>query len=64
MHMHAKYQVAIFNIAKVRAMLKFSDGRTDRLTDNSKTICHPTGGIKNCILNLFIGVIGVSTVLE
>jgi len=27
--MHAKYQVAIFNIAKVRAMLKFSDGQTD-----------------------------------
>jgi hypothetical protein len=33
MHMHAKYQVAIFNIAKVRAMLKFSDGRTDRQAD-------------------------------
>ena len=47
-HMHAKYQVAIFIIAKVIANVKVF-GRThrltDRLTDSSTAICHPTGGI-------------------
>jgi len=46
-HMHDKYQVAIFNIAKVMANVNFfSDGRTDWHTDSSTAICHPTGGIK------------------
>jgi len=47
--MHAIYQVAIFNIAKVMSNVKVF-GRTDRLTDgltdSSTAICHPTGGIK------------------
>ena len=51
--MHAKYQVAIINIAKVMTNVKVfgrtngrTDGRTDRLMDSSTAICHPTGGIK------------------
>jgi len=43
--MHAKYQVAIFNIAKAMANVKVFR-QTDRLTDISTAICHSTGGIK------------------
>jgi len=48
-HMHAKYQVAIFNIAKVMTNVRVfrqTHRRTDRQTDSSTAICHPTGGIK------------------
>jgi len=48
-HMHTKYQVAIFNIAKVMTNVKVfgrTHRRTDRRTDSSTAICHPTGSIK------------------
>jgi len=50
-HMHAKYQVAIFNVAKLMANVNFfSDRRTDWhpdwLTDSSTAICHPSRGIQ------------------
>ena len=51
--MHAKYQVAIFNIAKVIANVTVganrpTDQQTDQQTDRAKTICPPvyTGGHK------------------
>jgi hypothetical protein len=40
--MHAKYQVAIFNIAKVIANVKVGVNRsTNQPTDRTKTICPP-----------------------
>jgi hypothetical protein len=50
-HMHAKYQVAIFDIAKVMAHIKVfgrthTHRQTDKRTDSTTAICHPTGSIK------------------
>jgi len=40
--MHAKYQVAIFNIAKVLANVKVcANQQTNKPTNRAKTICLP-----------------------
>ena len=57
-HMHAKYQVAIINIAKVMTIFRnlkakydgISEGQTDGQTDGQCYHYMPTfGGIKNCL---------------
>ena len=51
--MHAKYQVAIFNNAKVMANVKVG---ANRPTDRAKTICPPvyTGGHKKISIIIWI----------
>ena len=49
-HMHAKYQVAMINIAKVMTIFQNlnakCDGISDRRTDSAITICLPSGAFK------------------
>ena len=49
-HMHAKYQVAMINIAKVMTIFRNlnakCDGISDRRTDSAITICLPSGAFK------------------
>ena len=47
--MHAKYEVAIFNIAKIMSKVKVlrqTDKMTDRMTDRPKTIYPPPPFLK------------------